>query len=72
MRVTDLFAASPHDTQTTTRIYVVELSSPEFAYTVFILISNIKWKNNFLSNVDASGAALFLVLLTYLHLCSLF
>jgi len=32
IRVTDLFAASPHDTQTSTRISVLKFSSPEFAY----------------------------------------
>jgi hypothetical protein len=57
IRVTDLFATYPHDTQTTTRVSVVEFSSPEFAYTVLIVISNIKWEKNFLGNVDASGCS---------------
>jgi hypothetical protein len=35
--------------------------APEFVYMVFIVVSNIKWKKNFLGNVDDSGAVLILV-----------
>jgi hypothetical protein len=40
---------------------VLEFSSPEFAYMVFIVVSNIKWKKNFLGNVGDSGAVLLIV-----------
>ena len=58
IRMSDLFAASPYDTQTSTRISVLEFSSPEFVYMVFIVVSHIKWKKNFLGNVGNSSAVL--------------
>jgi len=56
--MTDLFTASPYDTQTSTRISVLEFNSPEFVYMVFIVVSHIKWKKNFLGKADDSGALL--------------
>jgi len=56
--MTDLFAASPYDTQTSTRVSMLEFSSPEFVYMVFRVVSHIKWRKNFLGNADDSGAVL--------------
>jgi len=58
IRMTDLFAASPYDTQTSTRTSVLEFSSLEFVYVVIIVVSHMKWKKNFLGNADDSGAVL--------------